>query len=317
MTRTVGPVSTLLVAATGGHLAELVRLRPRLDLDGPATWITSDSEQSRALLEGERVAHAENVNPRAYSAVARNVPLAWRLAGSGATRVISTGSGIALSFLPLARARGLEVHYIESAARTVGPSLTGRLLGCVPGVRLHAQSPRWAGRRWRYVGSVWDGYQVMPAEPREGPLRVAVALGTMPFPMRRLVERLVEVVPDDAEVLVWQTGATPVDGLPIQGRERVSYGALQDAFRAADVVVSHAGVGSALEAMDASRSPVLVPRLSRFGEHVDDHQQQVADELGSRGLATVRAADAITTDDLLAAARRRVRVRSDPPPITL
>jgi UDP-N-acetylglucosamine--N-acetylmuramyl-(pentapeptide) pyrophosphoryl-undecaprenol N-acetylglucosamine transferase len=311
-------VRTILVAATGGHLTELVRLRPRLGLEEPPTWVTSESEQTRALLRGERIVPARNVNPRDYAGVVRNLPLARRLlAGDEAKRVITTGSGIALSFLPVARARGHEAHYLESAARTVGPSMTGKLLALVPGIRLHTQWPTWAGRRWHYGGSVFDAYESAGPGPANHPLKVAVALGTMPFAMRRLLERLVRILPGDAEVLMWQTGVTPLDGLSIPGRPTVSYGELQRAFRDADVVVAHAGVGTALEAMDAQRMPLLVPRLPRFGEHVDDHQVQVGHELARRGLARFRQVDELTFDDLLAVARMRVTAVGDPPPIEL
>ena len=51
---------TLLVAATGGHLSQLVRLEPRLGLDEEPTWVTFDTEQTRELLEGRRVVHAHH-----------------------------------------------------------------------------------------------------------------------------------------------------------------------------------------------------------------------------------------------------------------
>ncbi|TMK63251.1 MAG: glycosyltransferase family 28 [Actinobacteria bacterium] len=309
---------TILVTATGGHLTELVRLRPRLGLEEPPTWVTPESDQTRTLLRGERIVAARNVIPRDHTAVARNLPLAWRLLGDGeAKRVISNGSGIALSFLPLARARGHEVHYLESAVRTVGPSMTGKLLAAVPGIRLYTQWPAWASARWRCPGSVFDAYTPVAGDPPADRLKVAVTLGTMPFPMRRLVERLVQIMDGRAKVVLWQTGPTPLDGLSIPGRRTVSYAELQAAFREADVVVSHAGIGSALDVMDAGRMPLLVPRRPNLGEHVDDHQFLMARELARRGLAHVRHAEELTFDDLVAAAGAGVTAAVDPPPIEL
>jgi UDP-N-acetylglucosamine transferase subunit ALG13 len=40
----------------------------------------------------------------------------------------------------------------------------------------------------------------------------------------------------------------------------------------ADVVVSHAGTGSIMMCRRLGRIPIVVPRLRRFGEAVDDHQ---------------------------------------------
>lgn len=297
---------TLLVAATGGHLSELTRLEPRLGLTEEPTWATFDTPQSRELLAGRDVVHVRYTGPRGYAGVARNAPTALRLIRAGGfERVISTGPGIALSFLPQAALLRREAHYVESLARASGPSLTGRVLQRLPGVRLHTQYPGWASGRWRYAGSVLDAYEHAPGEPPRGrPLRVALSVGTV-FPFARLVERLERVLPGDADVVLWQTGAT------------VPPAELRAAFREADAVVTHAGVGAALEALDAGRRPLLVPRLERHGEHVDDHQLQVASELERRGLALVRQPEDLTADDLLEAAGGRVTAVAAPPPLAL
>jgi UDP-N-acetylglucosamine transferase subunit ALG13 len=47
--------------------------------------------------------------------------------------------------------------------------------------------------------------------------------------------------------------------------------------------VTHTGVGSVLCAREAGHVPVVVPRLHRFGEHVDDHQLELVAALGADG----------------------------------
>jgi UDP-N-acetylglucosamine transferase subunit ALG13 len=54
-------------------------------------------------------------------------------------------------------------------------------------------------------------------------------------------------------------------------------------MREADVVVTHAGVGSVLCAREAGHVPVVVPRLHRYDEHVDDHQLELVAALGANG----------------------------------
>lgn len=51
----------------------------------------------------------------------------------------------------------------------------------------------------------------------------------------------------------------------------------------ADAVLTHAGVGSVLSARRAGHVPVVVPRLARHGEHVDDHQKDLACRLTEEG----------------------------------
>ena len=92
----------------------------------------------------------------------------------------------------------------------------------------------------------------------------------------------------------------------------------------ADVVVSHAGVGSIMCALRAGHTPVIFPRLKRYSETVDDHQVELAEALAERGTAVVarsaeelvravasvprrRTATELPTSQLAAAVRAAVR----------
>jgi UDP-N-acetylglucosamine--N-acetylmuramyl-(pentapeptide) pyrophosphoryl-undecaprenol N-acetylglucosamine transferase len=127
---------------------------------------------------------------------------------------------------------------------------------------------------------------------------------------------MVELLPPGVEVL-WQTGNTDVADLPVDGRRSVPGAEMEEALAKADAVVCHAGIGSALSALEAGRCPILVPRRKAFGENVDDHQGQIAAELSHRGLAIARRPDELAYEDLLSAASVEVGVASDPPPFVL
>jgi UDP-N-acetylglucosamine transferase subunit ALG13 len=312
-------VRTLLVASAGGHLKQLHQLVPRLaGLEGERTWVTYRTTQSESLLAGERVVFGAPVESRDLPGTWANARLAARLlARERPARVVSTGSAMALAFVPVARALGIPCHYIESAARSLRPSRTGALVRRVPGVRLYAQYEGWPPP-WRYLGSVFDEFEPLsgPA-PSAPPRRVVVMVGTSEqYGFRRLLERLVQILPADADVL-WQTGTTDVEGLGIAARPFVGAEELDAAIAAADLVVTHAGTGSALSALEAGRLPVLVPRRRAFGENVDDHQELVAAELARRGLAVDARPDTLSRADLEAARQGTVRRRPDPPPLVL
>jgi UDP-N-acetylglucosamine--N-acetylmuramyl-(pentapeptide) pyrophosphoryl-undecaprenol N-acetylglucosamine transferase len=313
-------VSTLLVASAGGHLKQLHRLVPRLDgLERPLVWVTYPTSQSESLLAGERVIHGHPVESRDYPGVARNARLAARVIRRGRfSRVVTTGSAIALGFLPVARLIGLPCHYIESAARSTGPSQTGRLLRRIPGVRLYTQYPGWATPPWRYLGSVFDAFEAHERANPDGHVqRVVVCLGTSEqYGFPRLVRRMVEILPPSADVL-WQVGMTDVRGLGIAARPFVPAGELDRAIARADVVVTHAGTGTALSVLEAGKAPVLVPRSRAHGENVDDHQALISAELARRGLAFDVRPDTLSLADLSAAMRRRVVQRPDPPRLRL
>jgi UDP-N-acetylglucosamine--N-acetylmuramyl-(pentapeptide) pyrophosphoryl-undecaprenol N-acetylglucosamine transferase len=293
-------MTTMLVASTGGHLTQLHRLAKQvLPEDEPRVWLTFDTPQSRSLLDGEEVVHVPYVSPRDVRGVLGAMPAAARaLRDHQVDQVLSTGSAVALSVIPLARARGITCRYIESAARASGPSVTGRLLELVPGTQRYTQYQTWDRQRWRVGPSVFDGFAPVPATA-DGPIRrVVVTLGTIEgYGFRSLLERLLEILPADCEVL-WQTGDTETNGLPLEATPVLPYRDLLREIARADVVVAHAGIGSALTALECGRAPVLVPRRESRGEHVDDHQQQIAHELDHRGLALAREVEDLTLDDL-------------------
>jgi UDP-N-acetylglucosamine transferase subunit ALG13 len=297
------------------------RLLPRLQgIDSDHRWVTFDSPQSRSLLDGHDVTYLDYTGPRDFKNVLRHSRVARSLFSDrqSFSSVISTGSGIALSFLPLARLRGIPCHYIESFTRSTGPSLTGALLARIPGIRLYAQYPGWAERPWRYAGSVFDTYVPNESILEAGRLRrVVVTLGTMEdYSFRRLIERVVELLDRDVEVL-WQVGCTDVTGLGIEGRRALPARELQQAIRDADVVIAHAGCGSSLSALEAGKRPVLVPRLAAHGENIDDHQTLLAEELSRRGLALVRSVETLSLADLEMAARSSVETLPQAAPFEL
>jgi UDP-N-acetylglucosamine--N-acetylmuramyl-(pentapeptide) pyrophosphoryl-undecaprenol N-acetylglucosamine transferase len=307
-------MATLLIASTGGHLKQLNRLYSRLEgIGAPFRWATFDTPQSRSLLAGEPVDFVPFVGGRDPGNVARNFAHARRiLREHDVETLVSTGSAVALPFFITARAKRLRCHYIESAARSEGPSLTGKLIARVPGVGLYCQYPSWAGGRWRFRGSVFDAFDAGERDEAQGASlrKVVVTLGTYRgygFPL--LVERLLELLPAEAEVL-WQTGETDVSGFGIDGHEAIPERDLTAAMSEADLVVAHAGVGAALAAFDVGKCPVLVPRRRAREEHVDDHQTQIAGELSRRGIAVAAEAPELSFEHLREAA---VKTVSEPP----
>ena len=309
---------TLFVSTTGGHLTQLFAMSTRIpDIDDERVWVTHDNAQSRSLLDGEDVEFVPYIGVRDVRGVLASVPRAHRLLKKrNLTRVVSAGSGIALGYLPYLAARGVEAHYIESAARASGPSSAGRLLRLVPRVNRYTQYRHLAAGRLRYVGSVFDGF-VAADTPRPAVIRRAVVtIGTAEeFPFRRVLDALVPLLgpggalerqQGSAVDTLWQTGGTPTGGLGIAPTPWIPATELAGALATADLVVSHAGAGSALSALQAGRCPVLIPRELAHGEVGDDHQGQLATTLAQRGIAIHCTVGRMKTADLIAAAGRSI-----------
>jgi UDP-N-acetylglucosamine--N-acetylmuramyl-(pentapeptide) pyrophosphoryl-undecaprenol N-acetylglucosamine transferase len=298
-------LTRVLVASTGGHLAEMLALAPRLvPAAADELWVTFESEQSRSLLAGRRVKFIRDTPPRDWRAIVGNLGAARRvLSDNDVASVVSTGAGVALSFLPLARLRRIPAHYIESCARSEGPSLTGLALQRIGGVNLYTQHEQLATTRWQYRGSVFDTYERVKAVA-QGPLRkVVVTVGTLPFSFARLIARLHRVLPSDVQVLI-QSGATvpEFDWPTATIRSMMPPEDLRYAMEQADAVIAHAGVGSLLMAFDSGKVPILVPRVQRYREHVDDHQVSIARAIAAEGLAVVTDASEIALADIVTAA---------------
>lgn len=108
---------------------------------------------------------------------------------------------------------------------------------------------------------------------------IFATVGTHGQPFTRFLSALADL---DGDVVVQYGHNSPPAGV----REAVAFmpfDVLNEHMRAADVVVTHAGVGSVLCAREAGHVPVVVPRLHRFGEHVDDHQLELVAALAGDG----------------------------------
>lgn len=300
-------MTTLFVAISGGHLAQLYRLAPRL-ASGPRIWVTDATRQSESLLAGESVFHVPTRPPRDWAGVLRDTAVVDRaIAASNVTRVISTGAQVALSAYLAASRRRIPFAYVESATRVTHLSTTGKILDRMPGVHRFVQhsgaapSPKWSHRL-----SVFDGYSAAPAQHDGGIRKVVVTLGgNGEYAFRRLVERLASVIPERADVL-WQLGSTQSVELPGRVVSSLPSHELQREMEFADVVIGHSGTGTVLAALSAGKLPLLAPRRAAFAEHVDEHQVDLARAVAQRNLAVVREAHDIALSDLIEAAQFRV-----------
>lgn len=303
-------MTTLFLATTGGHLAQLDSIARRIGPEEDSLWVTHENEQSMSLLAGRITEFVPYVGGKGVRDVIACLPSAHRVwHRHRITRAVSTGSAIALGYLPYLAARGVECHYVESAARVRGPSLTGRLLRWVPGIHRYTQYPHWSDRHWRYGGSTFDCFEAAPPRPfTSGRIRVVVTVGTAAeFPFRRMLNALVPLLAADgalaretgAEIdVLWQTGCTPVGGLGITARPFLPAAELDTELSRADLVISHAGAGLALASLSAGRAPLLLTRQAIHGEAGDDHQGELAAELTSRGLAAHACPDSVTGADV-------------------
>lgn len=112
---------------------------------------------------------------------------------------------------------------------------------------------------------------------------IYVTLGTMFLDFERLVRAADQIAADTGEQVIVQLGLSACrpnhcawfDFLPREDCLEIQ--------RHARVIVGHAGIGTALDALSVKRPFIAVPRLKRYGEHMNDHQIEIAEAIERRG----------------------------------
>jgi UDP-N-acetylglucosamine:LPS N-acetylglucosamine transferase len=150
------PGPLLLVCSSGGHLLQLVELRPAWE-SFPRVWVAFDKSDTRSLLAGERVIHAHGPTNRNIPNLLRNLRVAWRVIRTERpAAIVTTGAGLAVPFAWVGRLHGVPTAYVESFTRIDRLSLTARLIAPVAG-RVYVQWPELARRvrRTRFAGNLF------------------------------------------------------------------------------------------------------------------------------------------------------------------
>jgi UDP-N-acetylglucosamine transferase subunit ALG13 len=126
---------------------------------------------------------------------------------------------------------------------------------------------------------------------------IFVTFGTDGHPFERALDMIQPLAVTDR--IVVQCGATSSrpDWANTDWVEFVQYERQLHLMRTAAAVIAHAGVGSIMSALGVGVRPIVIARRSAMGEHIDDHQLQIAAELEARGLVT----PVLDTDELRSA----------------
>lgn len=143
----------LLVASTGGHLAQLMVMRDWWSTFD-RTWVTFDKADAHSALAGESVIYASHPTTRNLPNAMRNLALARRtIADIKPSLLVSTGAGVAAPFFLVAKARRVPSIYIEVFDRIDSTTMTGRM--CRP--LAAAFCVQWEDQMRLYPGSDYVG----------------------------------------------------------------------------------------------------------------------------------------------------------------
>lgn len=103
----------------------------------------------------------------------------------------------------------------------------------------------------------------------------------------RLIREMDRIAGKVDEKVVMQIGSTNYEAKNCDYFRFMSVNEIEELYAGARVVVCHAGIGSILTAVKYNKPLILVPRMKRYGEHIDDHQLEIAREMESLGVTVV------------------------------
>lgn len=113
---------------------------------------------------------------------------------------------------------------------------------------------------------------------KEGRYMIFVTVGTQKFPFDRLL-KMVDIAvgtngfPDSVYAQIGTGKYVPHNyGYTDFCSNDIFVKMIEDC----DLIITHSGVGTIMKGLEKNKPVIVVPRLAKYGEHVDDHQVQLA-----------------------------------------
>ena len=114
---------------------------------------------------------------------------------------------------------------------------------------------------------------------------ILVLLGTQNNSFVRLLDAIQYNI--DKKVIrdkvVVQAGFTKFESKDMEIFNLIDKERLSELQDEADLIISHGGVGSIISSLKKGKKVIVVPRLKKYGEHVNNHQLQIARRFGEDG----------------------------------
>lgn len=114
---------------------------------------------------------------------------------------------------------------------------------------------------------------------------ILVLLGTQNNDFTRLLKAVQENIDNkviEDEVVV-QAGFTKFDSKDMKIFDFIDKEKLFELIDKADLIITHGGVGSIIASLKKGKKVIVVPRQKKYGEHVNNHQLQIAKKFEQDG----------------------------------
>lgn len=103
---------------------------------------------------------------------------------------------------------------------------------------------------------------------------IFVTVGSQKFQFNRLLEKIDDMVSDGIikEEVFAQSGYSDYKAKNYQYKQFLDREEFAEMEFKADIVITHGGTGAIIGAVKRGKKVLAVPRLEKYGEHVDNHQ---------------------------------------------
>lgn len=114
---------------------------------------------------------------------------------------------------------------------------------------------------------------------------IFVAVGTQKFQLNRLLKQLDLIIGNGSlqEMVFAQTGHSDYKPVHFSYRAFLTKEEFETKITQCDLLITHSGVGTIISGLKQHKKVIVFPRLAAFGEHVDDHQVQIAQAFSEQG----------------------------------
>jgi uncharacterized protein (TIGR00661 family) len=280
------PPRVIFTASAGGHLVELSQLNQLKNQYDSLLVIEKDDFNKN--LDGPTEYLIRDINHNIFQKILinfKNLSSVIKIVKTFRPKfVVSTGASSATLTAWAAKLFvGAKVIFVETAASINRLSLAGKLNYPIADrfIVQHRQLQK-VYQKVIYGGSIFSFQPPTQAAPSK---HILVLLGTQKNSFRRLIEAVDKL--DLPESIIVQSGHTKFSSDKLDIQPFVDPAEYDRLNQEAKLVISHAGVGSIMQALALGKPVVVMPRRRRFGEHLNDHQLQIAHSLAEQGLVTV------------------------------
>ena len=98
----------------------------------------------------------------------------------------------------------------------------------------------------------------------------------------RLIRKVDEIAPDISDEILIQTGYSRYRPKNTRHFDFVPIDAAVEYIRSSALVISHAGIGTIILCRRYAVPMIIFPRRKKYGEHMNDHQMEIAKALEER-----------------------------------